>query len=48
MDHTDGVDSLTTERSFVIRAKDQDLGGLPGSMHAIVQKDKNSTLIQVC
>ena len=47
MDHTDGVDSLTTERNFVLRPKEQLLGGVPAAVHAIIQKDKNTTLIQV-
>ena len=47
LDHTDGVDSLTTERNFVLRPKEQLLGGVPAAVHAIVQKDKNTTLIQV-
>lgn len=46
-DHTDGYDSLTTERSTVFRPSGKDLGGVPASAHAIIQKDKNTTLIQV-
>lgn len=47
VDHTDGVESLTTERSFVARNKGQHLGGVPLGVHAIIQKDKNDQMFQV-
>jgi hypothetical protein len=47
VDHTDGVESLTTERSFVQRAKDQHLGGVPCQVHAIIEKGKTSQMFQV-
>ena len=47
VDHTDGVESLTTERSFVARQKGQHLGGVPLGVHAIIQKDKNDQMFQV-
>ena len=47
VDHTDGVESLTTERTFVKRSKGKDLDGIPISAHAIVQKDKFNKLFQV-
>lgn len=47
VDHTDGVESLTTERSFVKRAPDQHLGGVPCQVHAIIEKGKNSQMFQV-
>lgn len=47
VDHTDGVESLTTERSFVARNKGQHLGGVPIGVHAIIQKDKNDQMFQV-
>ena len=47
VDHTDGVESLTTERSFVARPASLHLGGVPMGVHAIIQKDKNDQMFQV-
>jgi hypothetical protein len=47
VDHTDGVESLTTERTFVQRPKDQHLGGVPCQVHAIIEKGKSNHMFQV-
>lgn len=47
MDHTDGVDSFASEKSWVLRKKDQVLNGVPAFMTASLQKDKDQFAVQV-
>ena len=48
LDHDDGIDGVTTEKSSVLRRKGQLLGGMPLFASAQMQKDKNQASFQVC
>ncbi|CAL8463774.1 g3308 [Coccomyxa elongata] len=45
LDHDDGIDGLSTERSLVLRRKGQYLGGIPVFAMAQMQKDKNQQML---
>ena len=47
LDHDDGIDGVTTEKSSVLRRKGQLLGGMPLFASAQMQKDKNQASFQV-
>lgn len=47
LDHDDGIDGLSTERSLVLRRKGQYLGGIPVFAMAQMQKDKNQQMLNV-
>lgn len=47
LDHDDGIDGLSTERSIVLRRKGQYLGGIPLFAMAQMQKDKNQQMLNV-
>ena len=47
LDHDDGIDGVTTEKSSVLRRKGQFLGGMPVFASAQMQKDKNQATFQV-
>ena len=47
LDHDDGIDGLSTERSLVLRRKGQFLGGIPLFAMAQMQKDKNQQMLNV-
>ncbi|KAK9820840.1 hypothetical protein WJX81_004481 [Elliptochloris bilobata] len=46
LDHDDGIDGVTTEKSSVLRRKGQLLGGMPIFASAQMQKDKNQASFQ--
>ncbi len=48
LDHDDGIDGLSTERSIVLRRKGQHVGGIPLFAMAQMQKDKNQQMLNVC
>ncbi|KAK9917294.1 hypothetical protein WJX75_002892 [Coccomyxa subellipsoidea] len=45
LDHDDGIDGLSTERSIVLRRKGQHVGGIPLFAMAQMQKDKNQQML---
>ena len=47
LDHDDGIDGLSTERSVVLRRKGQYIGGIPLLAVAQMQKDKNQQMLNV-
>lgn len=47
LDHDDGIDGLSTERSTVLRRKGQHIGGIPLFAMAQMQKDKNQQMLNV-
>ncbi len=47
LDHDDGIDGLSTERSTVLRRKGQHIGGIPIFAMAQMQKDKNQHMLNV-
>lgn len=47
LDHDDGIDGLSTERSIVLRRKGQHVGGIPLFAMAQMQKDKNQQMLNV-
>ena len=47
LDHDDGIDGLSTERSIVLRRKGQHIGGIPLFAMAQMQKDKNNQMLNV-
>ncbi len=47
LDHDDGIDGVTTEKSAVLRRGGQHLGGMPVFASAQMQKDKNQASFQV-
>ena len=47
LDHDDGIDGLSTERSLVLRRKGQHIGGIPVFAMAQMQKDKNQQMLHV-
>ena len=46
LDHDDGIDGVTTEKSGVLRRPGQLLGGLPVYASAQMQKDKTQASFQ--
>ena len=47
LDHDDGIDGLSTERSLVLRRKGQHIGGIPVFALVQMQKDKNQQMLNV-
>ena len=47
LDHDDGVDGFSCDRTFMIRPRKQVLGGAPAMVSAQVRKDKNTFALQV-
>ena len=47
LDHEDGIDSFSWERTFMVRPRNQVLGGAPAMALAQVHKDKNTFKLQV-
>ena len=47
LDHDDGIDGFSCERTFTIRPRKQVLGGAPAMVMAQIHKDKNIFTLQV-
>lgn len=47
LDHDDGIDGFSCERTFMVRPRKQVLGGAPAMVMAQIHKDKNIFTLQV-
>lgn len=47
LDHDDGIDGFSCERTFMLRPRKQVLGGAPAMVMAQIHKDKNIFTLQV-
>lgn len=48
LDHEDGIESFSCERTFMIRRRKQVLGGAPAMVMAQINKGKDVFSLQVC
>ena len=48
LDHDDGIEGFSAERTLMLRPRKQVLGGAPAMAMAQIRKDKNTFSLQVC